>query len=84
MQTYLIRKLYKMPMWPRRTCRQVTEMVLRQQDQALAWHERAALRLHLQICIACPRFVKQVEFMQQAMGRWRQYAERDEDDRSGG
>jgi hypothetical protein len=78
MQEFLIRKLYKMPMWPRRTCRQVTEMVLRQEDAALAWHERVALRLHLQICIACPRFVKQVEFMRTAMGTWRQYSERDD------
>ena len=74
----LIRRLYKMHVWPRRTCRQVTELVLRQQDQPLPWHERVALRLHLQICEACPRFVKQVAFMREAMGRWRGYAERDE------
>lgn len=74
----LIRRLYRMPIWPRRTCRQVTEMVLRNEDQALAWHERVAVRLHLQICVACPRFLKQVRFMREAMGRWKQYAERDD------
>jgi hypothetical protein len=54
-------------------------MVLRQEDQALAWHERVAVRLHLQVCQACPRFLKQVRFMREAMGRWRQYAEGDEE-----
>ncbi len=73
-----IRKLYAMPMWPRRTCRQVTEMVLRNEDRALAWHERVAVRLHLQVCKACPRFLQQVKFMREAMGQWRGYAERDE------
>lgn len=74
----LIRKLYAVPMWPRRTCRQVTEMVLRNEDAALRWHERVAVRLHMQICVACPRFVRQVSFMREAMGQWRRYSERDE------
>ena len=64
-----------MPMWPRRTCRQVTALILRQEDQALPWHERMAVRLHLQICRACPRFQQQVGLMREAMGRWRQYAQ---------
>ncbi len=76
--SYWIRKLYRMPTWPRRTCRQVTEMVLRSEDQALRWHERVAVRLHMQICEACPRFLKQVQFMRGAMGRWRKYSESDE------
>lgn len=68
-----IRQLYKMPMWPRRNCRQVTALVLRQQDAALAWHERLAVRLHMQVCRACPRFAQQLRFMDQALGRWRRY-----------
>ena len=78
--SYWVRKLYRvyrMPMWPRRTCRQVTELVLRQEDQALPWPERVAVRLHMQICAACPRFVQQVKFRRQAMGRWRSYSEGD-------
>ena len=71
----LLRKLDRMPLWPRRTCRQVTEMVLRNEDQALRWPERVAVRLHMRICDACPRFLSQVQFMRQAMGRWRQYRE---------
>jgi hypothetical protein len=76
--TYLIRKLYAVPMWPRRTCRQVTRLVLRAEDQALPWYERVAVRLHMQICVACPRFRRQVRFMREAMGNWRQYSERGE------
>ena len=72
-----IRKLYAMPMWPRRTCRQVTELVLRAEDRALPWHERVAVRLHMRICLACPRFLKQVQLMRAAMGQWRRYAEDD-------
>jgi putative zinc finger protein len=66
-----------MPMWPHRNCRQVTELVLRQQDQPLPWHERLAVRLHLRICAACPRFVRQVALMQSAMRRWRKPLEQD-------
>jgi len=62
-------------MWPRRSCREVTTLVLREQDQALPWHERLAVRLHLRVCRACPRFAAQLRFMQQAMGRWRGYRE---------
>ncbi|MEW6707188.1 MAG: zf-HC2 domain-containing protein [Pseudomonadota bacterium] len=53
-------------------------MVLRHEDQALVWHERVAVRLHMQVCKACPRFVKQVQFMREAMGRWRGYREADD------
>jgi len=70
-------KLNRLRMWPRRTCRQVTALVLRNEDRALPWHERVAVRLHMQICTACPRFLQQVRFMRSAMGRWRAYAEGD-------
>jgi hypothetical protein len=57
----------------------VTALVLRNEDRALPWHERVAVRLHMSICVACPRFAQQVRFMREAMGHWRQYSERDED-----
>lgn len=66
-------------MWPRRTCREVTRLVLMNEDRALPWHERVAVRMHMRICDACPRFVQQVGFMRQAMGRWRSYAEQGDD-----
>lgn len=72
---FLLRKLHPVPMWPRRTCRQVTRLVLMAEDRALPWHERVAVRLHMRICIACPRFLAQVRFMREAMGPWRHYRE---------
>ena len=64
-------------MWPRRTCREVTALVLRNEDQALPWHERVAVRLHMQVCLACPRFRRQVALMREAMGQWRRYSDSD-------
>ena len=56
-----------------RNCREVTELVLGGEDRKLAFVERAAVRLHLQICVACPKFTRQVALMRQALPRWRAY-----------
>jgi len=65
-------KLHRIEMF-RRTCREVTRLVLEGEDRRLGWVDRAAIRLHLMICDACPRFAKQVKLMRQAIGQWRQY-----------
>lgn len=62
-----------MSMLLRRTCREVTRLVLEGQDRRLGWRDRAAIRLHLVVCKACPRFVRQVELMGGALDRWRAY-----------
>ncbi|MCW7538810.1 zf-HC2 domain-containing protein [Aquabacterium sp. A7-Y] len=59
----------------RRTCREVARLILQKQDRALPWREALALRLHLRICQACPRFEKQVRLMQRGMEQWRAYRE---------
>ncbi|MBB4841544.1 hypothetical protein HNP55_000039 [Paucibacter oligotrophus] len=59
----------------RPNCREVTEMVLLAQEKPLSLSERLAVRLHLLICKACPRFLKQVELMRRASERWRHYSE---------
>lgn len=59
----------------RRTCKEVTHLVLQALDEALPWHERLAVRLHMMACKACPRFVAQVKLMQRASARWRRYSE---------
>jgi hypothetical protein len=56
-----------------RNCREVTALVLARQERELGLVERLAVRLHLVICKACPRFARQVTLMQQAMPRWRAY-----------
>jgi hypothetical protein len=61
-------------MFFRRSCREVTRLITLREERPWAWRERIAVRLHMQICKACPRFEKQMAFMKQAMGRWRSYA----------
>jgi hypothetical protein len=56
-----------------RNCREVTALVLAGEDRRLDFVERLALRLHLQICAACPKFSRQVALMRQALPRWRAY-----------
>ena len=56
-------------------CREATHLVLQGEDQPLSWADRLRLRMHLAICVACPRFVRQVALMRQAIGGWRAYKE---------
>jgi len=64
-----------MPMPFNRTCRDVTAILIAREDRALGWRERIALRIHLAICQACPRFERQVLAMRNAMKQWRNYQE---------
>jgi hypothetical protein len=59
----------------RRSCREVTRIVLEGQERDLSVLERVILRLHWAACDGCSRFRKQVQFMRSAMGRWRAYAD---------
>ena len=59
----------------RRSCKEVTHLVLQAEDEALPLADRLAVRLHMYACRACPRFVKQVVFMRRASERWRRYSE---------
>jgi hypothetical protein len=61
----------------KRSCKEITALVLTGEDRRLGIWERVLLGLHLKVCQACPRFVDQVAFMRRAMGRWKQYAESD-------
>ena len=58
-----------------RNCREVSELVLAAEDRRLGVIERLAVRLHLRICQACPKFQRQVELMRKALPRWRAYRE---------
>lgn len=62
-----------------RSCRDVAHLVLEAGDRRLRWRERAAVRLHMWICKACPRFEDQVNLMRRATARWRTYREGDGD-----
>jgi hypothetical protein len=57
----------------RKTCKEITVLVIAREDRLLPWQDRLALRLHMAICSACPTFERQVLTMQNAMKQWRHY-----------
>ena len=61
----------------RRTCKEVTRLVLQAQDRELPFIDRVAVRVHMFICDACPKFLAQVGLMRQAMDQWRNYRDRE-------
>lgn len=66
------------PRYPfRRTCKEVSALLIAREDRELPWQDRLGLKLHLAMCQACPRFERQLLTMRQAMGRWRAYTEED-------
>ena len=59
----------------RRTCKEVSALLIAREDRELPLSERLALRLHLTMCQACPRFERQVLTMRNAMKQWRNYGD---------
>jgi hypothetical protein len=57
----------------RRSCKEVTRLVLQSEDRRLTLVERAALQFHWMVCTNCVRFKGQAELMRTAVDRWRQY-----------
>ena len=62
----------------KRSCREVTRLVLEREDRELTTTETLALQMHWRICDACRKFRDQAQWMRQAMSRWRGY--RNDDD----
>jgi anti-sigma factor RsiW len=59
----------------RRSCREAARLLTARLDGPLPLADRLALRLHLMACDACPRFDRQMRWLQTAMGRWRDAAD---------
>jgi hypothetical protein len=59
----------------RRTCKEVTALLVAREDHGLPAVERVALRLHLAACTACPKFERQLLTMRNAFQRWRGYTD---------
>ncbi|NPC55166.1 zf-HC2 domain-containing protein [Caenimonas soli] len=57
----------------RRTCKEVSALLVAREDRALPVAERLALRLHLAACKACPVFERQLLTMRNALQSWRGY-----------
>lgn len=60
-----------------RSCKEVTALVIAREDRSLPVAERLALRMHMAMCKACPRFERQVLTMRNAMKQWRGYTDGD-------
>ena len=59
----------------RRSCKEVAALLIAREDRALPWTDRTALRLHMLVCKACPKFERQILTMRHAMHAWRNYSE---------
>jgi anti-sigma factor RsiW len=59
----------------RRTCKEVSALLIAREDRELPAIERLALRLHLAACSACPVFERQLLTMRNAFQRWRNYTD---------
>ena len=61
------------------TCREAARLLLGGEDHDITEDERAALQVHVRICVACERFVAQLNFMRCATQAWRKHSETDTD-----
>jgi Putative zinc-finger len=57
----------------KRTCKEVTELVIAREDRALPLSDRLAMRVHMSICTSCPKFERQIFMMRDVMKPWRNY-----------
>lgn len=53
-------------------CPRATRLVSQMQEQPLGFRDRQLLKLHLAWCVACARFDRQMHFLREAMGKYRQ------------
>jgi hypothetical protein len=54
-----------------KTCKEIAALLVAREDRPLGWGERLALRFHMAICHACPKFEQQILTMRNAMKQWR-------------
>jgi hypothetical protein len=54
-------------------CPDSQALIFAQEDFALRWHQKLALRGHLTICKMCTRTEQNVVTLRGALGRWRSY-----------
>lgn len=62
----------------KRTCREVAAILIAREDRHLGLADRLALRLHMAVCDACPKFERQILTMRNSMRQWRNYAGSDD------
>ncbi len=55
----------------KRSCKEVAALIVAREDRSLPLADRLAVRLHMGICSACPKFERQLQLMRHAMQQWR-------------
>jgi hypothetical protein len=58
-------------------CKHATQLASRALDKRLPFRQRLALRLHLLMCGACTKFVRQLQLMRQALAQLGRHVEHD-------
>ncbi|HSV16857.1 MAG TPA: zf-HC2 domain-containing protein [Casimicrobiaceae bacterium] len=53
------------------SCQEASRLLSQRQDRQLRFWERLRLRAHLGLCDICTRFAKQLDFMREALHRYR-------------
>jgi hypothetical protein len=53
------------------SCKEASRLLSQRQDRPLEFWERVKLRGHLALCGVCTRFAKQLDFMREALRRYR-------------
>ena len=53
------------------SCKEVSRLLSQGEDRRLTLVERVKLRLHLSVCDACTRFVRQLAFVRRALARYK-------------
>lgn len=54
------------------TCREASHLLSRRQDAPLSRGQSLRLRLHLAACDACANFARQLDFLREALRRYRE------------
>ena len=53
------------------SCREASRLMSAKLDRDLSTLERIGLRLHLSICDACPKVIRQFDLMRRSVHEWR-------------
>ena len=51
------------------TCRRIVEQTSHAHEEPLPFHDRFRLQIHLGICTACRRYLRQIDLLRQACAR---------------
>jgi len=51
------------------SCRDITALISRSMENDLSWREKLVMKTHLYTCIACQRYLTQLEFMSKVLDK---------------